>query len=84
MDRTQQVDVLVAMGWDLRTLGEAQVRSVTALQRCIEEYRKSGDQSALREIRRCLTDLEARSHQAKESYRDLVEVVAALQAVDAQ
>ncbi len=67
------------MGWDLRSLGEAQVRSVTAMQRCIDDYRKTEDADALTEIRKHLKELEVRSAQAKQSFTDLLEVVADLQ-----
>jgi hypothetical protein len=70
-----KVDLLLALGWDLRSLGEAQVRSITAMQRCIEDYRKASDPEALREIRRHIHELEHRSVKAKQSFTELLAAV---------
>jgi hypothetical protein len=66
-----------AMGWDLRGLGEAQVRSLTAMQRCIEDFRK-GDRDAAVGILRHIGEIEGRSPQVAETLRELRAAVAAL------
>ena len=75
LNRADHVEVLSALGWDLRALGEAQVRSLTAMQRCIDDYRKTGDSDALREVRRHILELADRSHHAKESFDQLLQVM---------
>jgi hypothetical protein len=60
-------DVLSAMAWDLRALAEAQVRSLTAMQRCIDDYRKSGASDAAEGILKHIGEIEHRSPQAAES-----------------
>jgi hypothetical protein len=71
--------MLSAMGWDLRGLAEAQVRSLTAMQRCIEDYGKTNDPTALSEIRRHVGDLQQRSQHAKESFAHVLEAVTDLE-----
>jgi hypothetical protein len=72
--------MLSAMGWDLRALGEAQVRSLTSMQRCIEDYRKTADPDALTKIRQHINDLEQRSQQAKISFAHLLAAVTEMEA----
>ena len=56
-----KADLLATVGWDLRALGEAQLRNLTAMQRCIEEYRESKDRNALAEIRKHIAEMRDRS-----------------------
>jgi hypothetical protein len=67
--------VLSAIGWDLRALGEAQLRSLTAMQRCIEDFRKSGDPEAARGILTHITELEDRSPHVHETLNVLRETL---------
>jgi hypothetical protein len=77
-------EMLSAMGWDLRALGEAQIRSITTMQRCIDDYRKAPDPRALREIRRHVLELDRRSSAARESWTQLLQIVADLEAMQAE
>jgi hypothetical protein len=72
---TQIGELLSAMGWDLRGLGEAQLRSLTALQRCIEDFRKTGDPEAARGILKHIGELEERSPHVQHVLRDLRETL---------
>jgi hypothetical protein len=78
-ERDVTIEMLSAMGWDLRALGEAQVRSLTAMQRCIDDYRKTLDLQALREVRRHISELDQRSYQTKDSFAHLLEIVTELE-----
>jgi hypothetical protein len=49
------LNTLAAVAWDLRASAEAQIRSLTALQRCIDEYRDTADPKALDEIAKHLS-----------------------------
>ena len=51
------------MFWDLRASWEAQLRSMSALQCCVEEYRQTGDPNTLTETARHL-DAVAERHRA--------------------
>ncbi len=62
-------DLLSAMAWDLRALAEAQVRSLTAMQRCIDDFRKSGASAAADGILKHIGEIEGRSPHAAESLR---------------
>jgi hypothetical protein len=78
-DPAELNELLNVMGWDLRVLAEAQVRSLTAMQRCIDDYRKTADLKALSEIRRHIAELDSRSHQAQGSYATLRDTVRQLE-----
>ena len=78
-DRSPKIDILTAMGWDLRALGEAQLRSLTAMQRCIEDYRKTSDPDAASEIRRHVADIEQRSPHVQEALNSLRETLGELE-----
>jgi hypothetical protein len=80
MDRTDRVELLSAIGWDVRGLGEAQLRSLTAMQRCIEDFRKTGDPDALAGIRRHVRELEQRSPQVQTVLKHLLDTVSELEA----
>jgi hypothetical protein len=80
MDRTDRAELLSAMGWDVRGLGEAQLRSLTAMQRCIEDFRTTGDLQALAGIRRHVRELEERSPQVQTVLKHLVDTVNELEA----
>jgi hypothetical protein len=41
------LNLIGTMAWDLRATVEAQLRSLTSLQRCLDEYRERGDAAAL-------------------------------------
>jgi hypothetical protein len=67
--------MLSAIGWDLRALGEAQLRSLTSMQRCIEEFQATGDPHAADEIRRHAKALEERSVTVRDSLQYLIETL---------
>jgi hypothetical protein len=48
--RDENIKLLAAVSWDLRASAEAQLRALTSLQRCLDEYSNTHDQNALREI----------------------------------
>jgi hypothetical protein len=73
-------DMLSAMGWDLRTVGEAQIRSITAMQRSIDDYRQTQEPQELSRIRGYLKDMQRRSKEANDSFADLLAIVAELEA----
>jgi hypothetical protein len=77
-DRTAESDLLSAIGWDLRALGEAQLRSLTSLQRCIEDFNKTGDADAAHGILRHAGEIEGRSPQVYEALRHLRETLAGI------
>jgi hypothetical protein len=60
--------MLSVMGWDVRGLGEAQLRSLTAMQRCIEDFRR-GDVKAAEGILKHIAELEVRSPVIQEALR---------------
>ena len=66
-----KIDRLSAIAWDLRTFAEAQVRTLTALQRCLDDYRKTREADALVEARKHVRELTARAPQANEVLRTL-------------
>jgi len=78
-DRPGKVEMLTVMGWDLRALGEAQLRSLTAMQRCIEDYRKTSDPHAASEIRRHMGDIEERFPHAQEALNSLRQALGELE-----
>jgi hypothetical protein len=72
-------EMLSALGWDLRGLGEAQLRSLTSLQRCIDDFRRTGNLEAAREILRHIAELEARSPVIRETLRRLRDELVAVE-----
>ena len=78
IDPDMTVEVLSAIGWDLRALGEAQVRSLTAMQRCIEDYRKTSDPAAVSGILKHIDEIEGRSPKVHEALREIRETLRTL------
>jgi len=76
-EHEQAGDILSALAWDLRALAEAQVRSLTAMQRCIDDFRKTGDVAAAEGVLKHIGEIEGRSPQAAESLRLLRQEVLA-------
>jgi hypothetical protein len=74
----QALELLSATSWDVRTSAEAQVRTLTALQGCIEEYRRDGDPDALAQIARHLATITTQARQVIESLSVASESLAAL------
>jgi len=73
------LDALTAAGWDLRASVEGQVRSLTAMQRCIESYRTDRGRDALAEIAKHLADVEGRCDAVRDALRFANDSVALLQ-----
>jgi hypothetical protein len=48
--RNDDLDALRTASWDMRASMEANARTLTALQRCIDDYRRTADPDALDEI----------------------------------
>jgi hypothetical protein len=48
--RSAHLDALRTASWDMRASMEANARTLTALQRCIDDYRRTADPDALDEI----------------------------------
>lgn len=57
---SDHINLLAAVAWDLRATVEAQLRSLTALQRSLDEYRDTGRRGALDEITRHLDSIDSR------------------------
>jgi len=55
------VELLSTLAWDIRALGEAQVRSLTAMQRCLDDFRRTGDRKAAKGMLEHIAELETRS-----------------------
>jgi hypothetical protein len=79
IDRSVKTELLSAIGWDVRALGESQLRSLTAMQRCIEDYRNSGDPEAAYGIRKHIRELEERSPHVFEALTFLRKVLTELE-----
>lgn len=54
------LNLLATMTWDLRATVEAQLRSLTSLQRCLEEYREHGQAVALDQVADHLEEFQSR------------------------
>jgi hypothetical protein len=52
-----RLDALRTASWDMRASMEANARTLTALQRCIDDYRRSADPDALDEIVKHIRDI---------------------------
>ena len=74
----QALELLSATSWDVRTSAEAQVRTLTALQRFIEDYRRDGDPDALAQIAKHLATIATHARQVIESLTVASESLAAL------
>lgn len=48
--RSEHLDALRTASWDMRASMEANARTLTALQQCIDDYRRTADPDALDEI----------------------------------
>jgi hypothetical protein len=48
--RHEQLDALRTASWDMRASMEANARTLTGLQRCLDDYRRTTDPDALDEI----------------------------------
>ncbi len=48
--RHEHLDALRTTSWDMRASMEANARTLTGLQRCIDDYRRTADPDALDEI----------------------------------
>jgi hypothetical protein len=78
-ERAGKIDLLSAVAWDLRALGEAQVRALTSIQRCIEEYRQTAGSQALLEMRKHLRVMETGAPQIREALKLLREALAGVE-----
>jgi hypothetical protein len=74
------LNVLAAIAWDIRASVEAQIRSLTSLQRCIEEYRATRSASALSEIVRHLDEVDARNTDVRATLPHAGDALAAIRA----
>jgi hypothetical protein len=67
MPRDEQIETLTAVSWDIRASAEAQVRALTALQRCLDDYGRTHDPHALSEMVRHLGEVEDRTAQVRQA-----------------
>jgi hypothetical protein len=74
-DPTVRRELLSPVGWEVRALGEAQLRSLTAMQRCIDEFQRTGDPEAAEGVRRHIRELQERSPQVLEAIRFLITIL---------
>lgn len=79
-DRNGHIELLTAITWDVRASAEAQIRALTALQRCADDYRRTHDLDALNEIERHLADVERRAAQVRDSLTGAATAVESLKA----
>jgi hypothetical protein len=79
VDRREHLGTLTATSWDLRATLEAQLRALTSLQRCIEDFKHTGDAEALQEIDKHLAIIAGLTDSVRETAAMGREQVAALQ-----
>lgn len=77
-DASGKADLLSAIGWDLRGLGEAQLRDLTAMQRCIDDFRRTSDREAAFGVLRHAGEIETRSPHVQEALGQLRDALAAI------
>lgn len=73
-----QTDMLAVNLWDLRANWEAQLRSMTAMQRCVDEYRQTADPKALTETARHLQTATDRHRAGDDGIKQVHETLSAL------
>ena len=78
--RNEHLELLTAISWDVRASAEAQIRALTALQRCADDYRRTHDPAALDEIARHLADVDRRAGQVRDALTGAATTVESLKA----
>lgn len=73
-----ETNMLAVTLWDLRANWEAQLRSMTAMQRCVEEYRLAGDPKALAETARHLQTATERHRAGDDGIKQAQGILSAL------
>ena len=73
------IALLVTTAWDLRATVEAQLRTLTLLQRCLDEFRANGQRDALAEIARHVDAIESRVPCLHDALPQARKAIAALQ-----
>lgn len=73
-----EANMLAATLWDLRANWEAQLRSMTAMQRCVDEYRLTADPKALTETARHLQTVTERHRAGDDGIKQAHETLSAL------
>jgi hypothetical protein len=79
VDRRDHLGTLTATSWDLRATLEAQLRALTALQRCIEDFKHTADAEARQEIDKHLAVIEGLTDSVRDTAAMGREQVATLQ-----
>jgi hypothetical protein len=72
------LDLLSTAAWDVRATLEAQLRTLTSLQRCLDEYRDSADPKALRQVAEHLHSIDARMPALRDALPQAREALQAL------
>ena len=73
-----EINMLAVTLWDLRASWEAQLRSMTAMQRCVDEYRRTADPKALTETSRHLQAVTDRHRAGDDGVKQAHEILSAL------
>jgi hypothetical protein len=81
--RAANADILAATAWELRAAIEARARALTALQRCVEEYRAHPKRDTLEEISRHLALIEDTAEDVGDAVRIARDAVSALESTHA-
>jgi len=76
--QNKHLDELRVLSWDMRACMEANARAMTALQRCIDDYRRTADPHALHEIAKHIGSMRANLHRIRDGLADSGRLVDAL------
>jgi len=76
--QNEHLDELRAASWDMRASMEANARAMTALQRCIDDYRRTADPQALDEIVKHIAGIRGNLHRLRDGLADSGRLVDAL------